>query len=133
MPKKINKKIFIVEDDKGIIDVYKVAFKAAKINTDFFENGQKAIDSIKDIKSGKILKPALFLIDLILPDMNGVCILREIKGNKETSNIPVFILSNYTIQDSKELDDLKPDKIILKTNITPTQLALTVEKQLNKS
>jgi len=61
------------------------------------------------------------LLDLILPDINGVEVLYEIRKNDATKDIKVFVLTN---QQESEMphSDVKPDKFIVKANTTPTQL-----------
>jgi len=127
------KTIFLVEDDLTIIDVYKTAFKLAGIDFEVMALGRQVIDRIKDIQCDKAEKPSLVLLDLILPDMNGTEILKEIKGNEKTKDITVFLLSNYTNDESLQTDGIKPDKFILKAGITPTQLIKLIEIQLKKS
>lgn len=131
--KKGKKKIFLIEDDPDIIDVYTTAFKNAYINVETISWGREAIKRIKNIKEGKEKKPDLVIIDLILPDINGIEVLKEIKGDGKTKDIPVFVLSNYTSAELQKKSDISPEKFILKTSITPTQLVGLVEKQIKRS
>lgn len=128
----MRKKIFLIEDDPAIIDVYTTALKNAKINVEVITWGREAIKRIKNIRENKEEKPGLVIIDLILPDINGIDILKEVKGNSETKDIPVFVLSNYTSAEVLEMNDIKPDKFILKTSINLTQLVELVKTQLKK-
>lgn len=127
-----NKKtVFLIEDDAAIIDVYKTAFKAAGISVETMAWGKQAMEKIKEVQSGKAEKPGLILLDLILPDMNGTEILKEIKGNEKTKDIVVFVFSNYTNENSL-INGIKPDKFILKTGITPTELVKLAKEVINK-
>jgi len=121
------KKVFFIEDDPAIIDIYTTAFKSAKINLEVISSGQEAINRIKKGEDGM---PSLVLLDLILPDINGREVLKEIKSNNATKGITVFIMSNDTASDLKEAGAIKPDKFILKANTTPTQLIDLVKKEL---
>jgi CheY-like chemotaxis protein len=125
-------KIFLIEDDSTIIDVYKTAFDAAGINFEVIILGKEAIERIKKIQCGTAKKPCLVLLDLILPDINGMEILKEIKGNIKTKDITVFVLSNYTNEEILKPDGVKPEKFILKTSITPTQLIKLIKTQFEK-
>ena len=129
---KNKKKIFLIEDDAAIIDVYKTAFDLAGINTEVIIWGKQAIEKIRQIQCGNLEKPCLVLLDLILPDINGLEILKEIKQNDKTKDITVFVLSNYTSQDFGQADGIKPEKFILKTSITPTSLVKLIQMQLKK-
>lgn len=118
----MNKKILFIEDDLAIIDVYSLAFKIADIPFDVITLGEEAIKKIKNIQDNKEAKPSLVLLDLLLPDMNGLEILKEIRQNQASQDMKVFVLTNYTSAMPKETDTIKPDKFILKSDITPTQL-----------
>lgn len=127
------KTIFLIEDDPAITDVYKTAFTAAGINFEVMAWGKQAIEKIREIQGGRAEKPALVLLDLILPDMNGVEILKEIKGNEKTKDIAVFVLSNYANVELPQTGGAKPDRFILKTSITPTKLIKLIETQLKEA
>ncbi len=124
--------VFLVEDDLAIIDVYSMAFKAAGIDFEVISLGKEVIKRIKNIQENKEEKPSLILLDLLLPDVNGTEILKEIRQNNITKDIAVFILSNYTSPETQKTDTIKPDRYIIKTSITPTQLVELVKEQLNK-
>jgi CheY-like chemotaxis protein len=126
----MSKKVILIEDNPDIIEVYKMAFKSSGIDVKSIIWGREAIKMIQDIQAGKVEKPGLFLIDLILPDISGMEILKEAKTTEATKDIPAFILSNYTSQDLKAADHIVPDKFILKTSITPTELAKLVKETL---
>ncbi len=128
--KKSKEKIFLIEDDPAIIDVYTTAFKNAYINVEVISWGREALKRIKDIREDKEEKPNLVIIDLILPDINGMELLKEIKGDSKTKDIPVFVLSNYTNAELHKTNNINPEKFVLKTSITPTQLAELVKKQI---
>ena len=132
---KIDGKIFLIEDNSAIIDVYTMAFQAAGFDFEVITFGRVAMERIKNIQNSKEEKPALILLDLMLPDVNGMEILKEIRQNDNTKDIVVFILSNYTDSeikkpDSAVPDSIKPDKYIMKTSITPTKLVELILEQL---
>ncbi|OGZ67384.1 MAG: hypothetical protein A3C58_03790 [Candidatus Staskawiczbacteria bacterium RIFCSPHIGHO2_02_FULL_34_10] len=130
MKKDKNKKILIVEDDVAIVDIYKTILEKASFAVDVISSGQEVIKTLKDIKSEGEVKPDLILLDLILPDMNGIEVLKELKGNSATKDIKVFILTNQEIE-LQDLGGIRPDKYIIKANITPTQLLEVIKKQLD--
>jgi DNA-binding response OmpR family regulator len=51
------------------------------------KNGTSALELVKQI-------PDLIILDIVLPDMNGLDIVRELKRTKETSRIPIFALAS---------------------------------------
>ncbi len=127
------KTILLIEDDLPIIDVYETAFKQAKFKVETIILGRDAIKRIKKIKTKKAKKPDLVLLDLILPDMNGIQVLREIRKQKETKDLPVFILTNYGSRELRRMGyELKAEEYIIKTKHTPTLLVKMVEERLKE-
>lgn len=92
---KEKNKILLVEDDKDLIGIM-----SRKLSDEGFEvitadDGQQALKKIEK-------KPDLVLLDILLPDMDGLTVLNEIAADPETKNIPVIILSNLADQSSVE-------------------------------
>ena len=126
----MNKKIYLVEDDSAIIDIYATIIKKAHFDVEVLSLGQQVLAKIKAIVAGEEPKPDLVLLDLILPDMNGMEILTEMKKNEATKNMKVFILSNQADAQSQMTGVVKPDKFIVKANITPTSLLEIIKEEL---
>ncbi len=124
------KKILLIEDDFAIIDIYKTVLSANNFELETIIWGKEALEKIEKIRSKKENKPDLVLLDLILPDMNGIEILKKIKEQEETSNLPVFVLTNYNSQEmEQEAKRLKAEKFIIKTECTPTDLIGVIKKR----
>src|SRR3989338_1010216 len=121
-----NKKILLVEDDSAIIDIYQTMMQKADLAVEVASSGQEVLKKIKNIAAGEAEKPDIILLDLILPDMNGMDILTAIKNNEATKTIKVFILTNQEESKTQIPGTIKPDKFIIKANITPTQLLETI-------
>ncbi len=127
----MKKTILFVEDDIATIDVYKTALEAAGFDVDPMLLGEEAVRRIKEIEQGEAKKPDLILLDLLLPDINGIEVLEEIRKHEKTKNMLVLILTNYS---SKELETrgllLKAEKYLLKTDYPPSKLVELVKKEL---
>lgn len=80
-------KIFCVEDDEGIRELITYAVKSAGFDAEGFEN---AGDFEKRL--GECM-PAMTLLDIMLPDKDGVEILKDIRANEATKNMPVIIIT----------------------------------------
>jgi len=125
------KKILLVEDDTAIIDVYNIAFTAAGFEVETISDGQSAMDKVKAIQSGKDAAPGIILLDIVLPDFNGMDILKEIKAGDKTKGIKLFILSNNTDAELKKMGyDLGNQKCLTKSQYTPSQLVEILKKEL---
>ncbi len=129
----MKKTILFVEDDIATIDVYKTALEAVGFNVDPMLLGEEAIRRIKEIEQGEAKKPDLVLLDLLLPDINGIEVLEELKKYEKTKDIPVLILTNYS---SEELEKrgllLKAEKYLLKTDYPPSKLVELIKKELKQ-
>ncbi len=124
------KKVILVEDDLAIIDIYQTMIQKAGFDVEAIGSGQEVIKKIKELKAGDPSKPDIVLLDLILPDINGIEVLKEIRKNNTTKDICVFILTNQEESQISKLDGIKPDKFIIKANITPIQLVALIKEQL---
>ena len=83
------KKIFIVEDDKGIQDTYKR--KLVPLGFTVFQ----AFDGKQLMENVRLEKPDLILLDIMLPGgMNGFDVLEQMKKDPELSSIPVLVFTN---------------------------------------
>ena len=126
----MNKNIFLVEDDSAIVDVYTMLLKKSGFSVEVFNLGQEAIRAVKSASADDVKKPAVVLLDLTLPDMDGGDVLKEIKNNDFTRGIKVFILTN---QSDVAFEGVQPDKIIIKANTTPSQLVDILKEALSLS
>ena len=79
--------IFCVEDDSGIRELILYTLSASGFETKGFS---KADDFWKELKS---TKPELILLDIMLPGEDGISILKKLRANSNTSNIPVIMAS----------------------------------------
>ena len=82
------KKVMIVEDDEHISKVYEIKFNKEGIVTSIARDGEEAVLKIT------AEKPALIILDLMIPKKDGFWVLEEIKKNPELAKIPVLVLSN---------------------------------------
>jgi len=130
MKKSAKKTIMVVEDDMPTIDVYKTAFGIAGFNIEIASWGEEAIKMLKEAaKAGK--KPDLVLLDLILPDMNGLQILKEIRKDEKLKDLSVFILTNYTSQELTKMGyDLDAERYLTKTDYPPSRLISLIKERI---
>lgn len=84
----MKKKIFIVEDEEMLSKVLAEQFSVAGFDVEIASDGEKALELLE--KS----KPDIILLDIILPKINGFDVLKSIKENPDTQDIPVIMTSN---------------------------------------
>jgi DNA-binding response OmpR family regulator len=122
------KKVLIVEDDVMLSEIYKKKFEnSGKFEVFLATSGTDAIE-----KSKKII-PDLILLDLVLPEMDGFEVMRELRKISTLNKTKLVPFSNLSQEDNKKkLDEIKIDGFIAKAEFTPQEIIFEVEKILNK-
>lgn len=123
---KDKKRVLIVEDDALLAQVLMDKFKKEEFAVINVTNGL-------DVK-GKVLqfKPAIILLDLILPGLDGFEVLKLLKDNEQTKNIPVVVISNLGSEsDVRSAKSLGADDYFIKANISLEDLLQKVRKITN--
>lgn len=87
--------IWCVEDDESIREIEMYTLQIMNFKTRSFENGTSFFKALKE------KKPDLVILDLMLPDEDGSDILRRIRGNSATKELPVIIASAKTTEYDK--------------------------------
>ncbi|HOK00553.1 MAG TPA: response regulator [Candidatus Pacearchaeota archaeon] len=130
-----SKKVLLIEDDLPTVDVYETALKEIKnIEVKTFTLGNEALKEIKKMDETGEGLPDLILLDVILPDINGIEILEILRKQEKTKNIPVLVLTNYGDKTLEKIgNDLKAEKYISKTEFTPSELKKMVLEILEKN
>ena len=124
-------KILIIEDDPPIITLFKEVFPMAGFEVEILDTGQKAIEGLKEIREGKKEKPTLILLDLILPDIHGIEILKEARKYPQTKNLKIYALTNYSNPEVNEkLNQEGIDKILIKTQYSLKELIEIIKEAL---
>ena len=127
-------KIFIIEDEADIIELYKLVLEENGMKLESVVTGNAGLEKLKAFAEKKASKPDLILLDLLLPDISGIEILKEFKAMDEIKDIPLIILTNYgsgQIQRLTEDENLKDIPYFIKIEITPQQLVEIIKKKLN--
>ena len=98
--------IVMVEDDEGHARLIEKNIRRAGVNNEIVpaRDGRAALDAILgEDRSGAVSEGRylLILLDLNLPDMTGIDILEQVKGNPHTKHLPVVILT--TTDDAAEI------------------------------
>ncbi|MDQ3099447.1 MAG: response regulator [bacterium] len=121
-------KILIVEDDKIILNMYRVKFTKAMHEVQISENGA---DALKLMKS---FNPDIVLMDLMMPVMDGFTALKNAKADPAISNIPIIILTNLSqTEDADQTMKNGAAAYMIKSDLTPTQVLEKVENFLDSS
>ena len=120
-------KILIVEDDLFIRELYERQLGLAGYQVTSAADGPEGLAKVAQFQ------PNLLLLDIMLPQMNGLDLLKTIKAKEDTKGLPVILLTNLG-QDSviKEGFSLGADGYLIKSAYTPDQIIEEVKKFLSE-
>jgi two-component system chemotaxis response regulator CheY len=122
------RKILIVDDDSFLLDMYALKFSQNNFEVYTASNGVTALEKLK---TG--LTPDVMLMDIIMPEMDGFEMLKQINDQKLCVNCVKIVLSNKSEQsDIDEGDRLGVVGYIVKANSTPAEVIDQVVKILDK-
>ena len=83
----MNKKVLIVDDEENIVELLKFNMELKGYEVEYAYDGEEALKKAKDIK------PALILLDLMLPIMDGTKVCSKIREDEELKHIPVLLIT----------------------------------------
>lgn len=121
------KKVLIVDDEKEASSVFEAALKAAGYDVTVASNGRSALNIVKTTKFD------IILLDQMMPDLSGNEVLKSLKSDDATKNIPVAMLSNFSHDEMiKEALNAGAVDYILKYQISVEDLVPKVKKIVNE-
>jgi len=120
-------KILLIEDDPRLIDIYLTKFEHEGYNYKHAGDGEAGI------LEAKAFRPDIILSDIILPKKDGFAVLKSLKEDSETKDIPVILLTNLGQEDDvKKGMELGAVNYLIKTNCTPAQVVDEIQKVLGE-
>lgn len=119
------KSVLVVEDDSSLAEAYSLILEASHFMVDQASDGLKAL---KKLESNSY---DLILLDLKMPNMDGVSFLKEYKKLYNDSSTKIVVFSNFDLQNEvKEAYELGIDKYFLKSWAAPRDLLKIVDEVL---
>ena len=114
------KTIFIVEDDPILIKMYTKKFEKDGFKVLQAVDGQEAVDKLQTLEP----IPGAILLDVMLPKLDGFEVLKKIKENPKTKDIPVILSTNLGggAQDKEKGQSLGAADFLVKSEFTPAQI-----------
>jgi DNA-binding response OmpR family regulator len=120
--------ILIIEDHPMTLDVFKTKLEIEGYHVDL------ASDGMVGLEKALTINPDLVLLDLMLPRLNGLEVLAELRKNPKTKKTPIIILSNWeNDEDIKKGLELGANDFLLKSNITPKEVVRRIKGLLPTS
>lgn len=121
-------RILFVEDDPFISEIYTKKFESSGFEVTPALTGR---DALKKAREGKF---DLVMLDMVIPELSGMEVLRELRTNKEYDpSIKVVIFSNLSgPQERQEATNAGANGFISKTDFTPSQVVSEVQRYLDQ-
>ena len=91
-----NHKVLIVDDDHALADLMTMLLQLEGFQAEAAYSGQQALEMIKSEM------PAAVVLDVMMPVVDGLAVLRQVREDSQTANIPVLMLSARTDFETQE-------------------------------
>ncbi|MEI7690206.1 MAG: response regulator [bacterium] len=116
-------KIHIVEDDIQLLDMYSRKFELEGFDVTIAEDGEKAIDILREFV------PDVAILDIMMPKVDGLEVLRFIKSKPELENVITIMLTNKSDQTTAEqIYGLGATEYLVKAEFTPLEVVNKVRE-----
>ena len=120
--KKLN--IFIIDDDKFLLDTYALKFTKCGYAVSYAFSGDEALKKLHDG-----FAPDILLVDNIMPGLTGLNLIAVIRKENIVPNATIIMLTNQnTPGDVDVARSLKVDGYIVKAMAVPSEVVAEVEK-----
>lgn len=111
-------RLYLVDDDRFLLDMYAVKFKAAGHEVTAFSGGEEVLKALREQPA-----PDALLVDIVMPGMTGFEILEAIKRENLAPTTKVIVLSNQGQEsDIASAKELGADGYIIKASAIPSEV-----------
>ena len=117
----------LVDDDLTLREMYEERLKTEGFEIVQATNGSEAIQRAKE------KKPAIILLDIMMPKVNGFDVLKMMRADKELKDVPIIVLTAL-IQDVDRAQGKKlgATDYIVKSETMPGEVIVKIKKALKK-
>ena len=117
--------VLVVDDDPIVRDIYTLALQRAGFKVLVAADGISALQAVSDAR------PDFVFLDIKMPRMDGIEVLRQLQAAEATRAIPVVMMSNFDDPGFvKESSRLGAKQYCVKTSVSPTGLGAIVRTWL---
>lgn len=118
--------IVVADDDRDICELIKMQLTRHGFQVFVADNGQSAIELVVEHK------PAIALLDIMMPKLSGLEVARQIRDNPTLSTVSIMLISARSIgRIEADIDDLNINDYITKP-FSPQELVQRINNILNK-
>lgn len=120
-------KVLLVEDEQLIARMFQKTLESDGLSVEMAKNGAEGLAKMET------WQPDIVLMDMMMPEMNGIETLHAIQANEKLRKIPVVILTNLSADHDAELAT-KSGAVAywVKKNVNPTTFAQDVRALVEK-
>jgi signal transduction histidine kinase/DNA-binding response OmpR family regulator/HAMP domain-containing protein len=123
--KKRIEKIVIVDDDEKVFENFRDEFINENVRIDYIKDSELAFSKIKEIQ------PDLIILDLLMPNVDGITLSHKLKTHRETRDIPIIISTNDAIsEEDKESLNHIVENITVKSKGHPLDVLKVVRDRI---
>ncbi|HEY0220992.1 MAG TPA: response regulator [Candidatus Paceibacterota bacterium] len=119
-------KILLVDDDKFLLDMYSLKFKKSGIDIDTFSSSTVALDKIREVNDYNLI-----LLDIIMPGMDRIEILKKIREEKLVPGAKIVMLTNQA-EEIEKAKELGVSGYIIKATTIPSEVVEKVVEIFKK-
>lgn len=123
------KKVLLIEDEVFIQDIYKRMLLKAGYNVLTAYDGEQGLRLVRENTDAELV-----LLDIMLPKIHGIDLLRIVKADEKTKHVPVVLLSN--LGEESIINEAMANgarDYIKKVYVTPQQLVFCVNQYLTNA
>ena len=122
------KKILIIEDNQIVANVYR-----NKLAVDGYQT-EIALDGETGLKMMRTFQPDIMILDLMLPKMSGVDVIREVRSEVDFAKLPIIVFSNtYLTNLIQEAWKAGANKCLSKASCSPKEILDIVRSTVGDS
>jgi DNA-binding response OmpR family regulator len=119
------KKILIIEDDQILGNIYRNKLTVEGYQVESAQNGESGLALMRSFQ------PQMILLDLLLPQMSGVDVIKHIRSEADFAKIPIVVLSNtYLTNVIQEAWKAGASKCLSKARCSPKDILEVVRQTL---
>lgn len=116
------KVVLAIEDDAVMLEIYRRKFELSGFSILVAEDGEKGLNIVKQEK------PDCVVLDIRMPKMDGFEVLKAIRENDETKNIPVIILTNFDLAEYRaEAEKWGVSDYLIKANVDADEVVKRIK------
>lgn len=121
-------KVAIIEDDMAIVQMYRTKFENEGYDVETAGDGESGLELIESYE------PDIILLDLMMPNMNGLDMLSKLRGQAGGRERKVVVLTNMgDTETATRVYKMAADDYIVKAEMTPKEVAERVKALLTKT